>query len=98
MISPVEEIYSPQSKTPHNAKDNVPKQFAHVETKTLCSKCLRGGAIALMIVVIAIVVTVTLHGDLSKSFLLNAKSFLQKCKNLFHIYKDNLPKGQESLL
>ena len=75
MISPVEEIYSPQSKNPRNAKDNVPQQFAYVETKTLGSKCLHGGAVALIIVVIAIVATVTLHGDLSKSFLLYAKSF-----------------------
>ena len=75
MISPVEEICSPQSKNPRNAKDNVPKQFAYVETKTLGSKCLLGCAVALIIVVIAIVATVTLHGDLSKSFLLYAKSF-----------------------
>ena len=75
MISPVEEIYSPQSKNPRNAKDNVPKQFAYVETQTLGSKCLLGCAVALIIVVIAIVATVTLHGDLSKSFLLYAKSF-----------------------
>ena len=75
MISPVEEIYSPQSKNLNNEKDNVPKQFAYVETKTLGSKFLLGGAVALMIVVIAIVATVILHGDLSKSFLLYAKFF-----------------------
>ena len=75
MISPVEEIYSPQSKNPRNAKDNVQKQFAYVETKKLGSKCLLGGAVALIIIVIAIVATVTLHGDLSKAFLLYAKSF-----------------------
>ena len=41
----------------------------------LSKKILHGGAVALIIVVIAIVTTVTLHGDLSKSFLLYAKSF-----------------------
>ena len=76
MISPVEEISSPQSKNPCNAKDNVPKQFAYVETKTLGSKCLRGGAVAIIIVVIAILATVTLHGDLCKYFLLYAKSII----------------------
>ena len=78
MISPEEEIYSPQSKNPCDAKDNVPKQFAYVETKKLCSKCLRGGAVAILIVVIAIVATVALHGDLSNSkyFLLFAKSII----------------------
>ena len=75
MISPVEKIYSPQSKNHHNAKDNVPKQFAYGEPKKLGSKCLLGCAVALIIVVIAILATVTLHGDLSKSFLLYAKSF-----------------------
>ena len=77
MISPEEEIYSPQSKNPCDAKDNVPKQFAYVETITLGSKCLRGGAFAIIIVVIAIVATVALHGDLSKYFHLFAKSFGQ---------------------
>ena len=72
MISPVEEIYSPQSKNLHNAKDTVSKQFSYVETKTLGSKFLLGGAFAL---IIAIVATVILHGDLSKSYLLYAKFF-----------------------
>ena len=73
MISPEEEIYSPQSKNPCDAKDNVPKQFAYVETKKLGAKCLRGAAVALIIVAIAIVATATLHGDLSKYFHLFAK-------------------------
>ena len=75
MISPEEKIDSPYSKNPHNVKENVPKQFAYVETKTSGAKCLRGAAVALIIVAIAIVATATLHGDLSKYFHLFAKSF-----------------------
>ena len=71
MISPEEKIYSPQSKTPSNAKDDVPKQFAYVEPNTSGPRCLKkqliGCAIALMtIVVMAIVAIVTLYGDPSK--------------------------------
>ena len=81
MISPEEKIYSRLSKSPCNAKDDVPKKFAYVEPKTLGSRksslknFLIGCAIALIIVLIAIVASVTLHGDLCKSFLLYAKSF-----------------------
>ena len=82
MISPEEKIYSSRSEKSdaesESAEHNIPKQFAYVETKTLCSKCLRGGAVAILIVVIAIVATVALHGDLSNSkyFLLFAKSII----------------------
>ena len=66
---------SPQSKNPPTAKDNVP-----LGSKFL-KKIINGVAAALTIVLIAIVATVTLHGDLSKSFLLHAKFFGKYVKN-----------------
>ena len=63
---------SKQSETPCNAKDNVvPKQFANVKPKTLGSRCLCLKKIiigfAAVLTTFAIVVTVSLYGDLSKS-------------------------------
>ena len=77
MISPVENMNgSPQSKNPPTTtKDNVP-----LGSKFL-KKIINGVAAALTIVLIAIVATVTLHGDLSKSFLLYAKYFGKYVKN-----------------
>ena len=79
----------PLSKTSCNAKDNVPKQFAFVEPKTLGSTCLflkknmiRGAVALITIIGMAIVATVTLHGDLSKSHNFFFSMLWQKCKNL----------------
>ena len=67
-----EDNVSKQSETPCNAKDNVvPKQFANVKPKTLGSRCLCLKKIVIafvgVIATFAIMVTVSLFGELSKS-------------------------------
>ena len=67
-----EDNVSKQSETPCNAEDNVvPKQFANVKPKTLGPRCLCLKKIVIgfagVITTFAIVVTVSLYGDLSKS-------------------------------
>ena len=87
MNSPEGKIDSPQSKTPSVAEDDVPKQFSNVKPKTLGSRCFCLKKIvigfAAVLTTFAIVVTVSLYGDLSKShrlfFSMLFFSFLHKC-------------------
>ena len=71
MISPEEKIDSPQIKTPPIAKDDVPKRFAYPEPKILGPRCqfLKRFLIGCVgvITIFAIMVTVSLYGELSKS-------------------------------
>ena len=67
-----EDNVSKQSETPCNAEDNVvPKQFTNVKPKTLVPRCLCLKKIVIgcagVITTFAIVGTVSLYGDLSKS-------------------------------
>ena len=70
MISPEEKIYSPESRTPQNAKETVPKEFKYDEpgSKYLHQKIITVGAIIVtMVVAGGIVVIVTENNNKSKS-------------------------------
>ena len=62
---PEEKIYSPESKTPTNPKNNVPAEFEYVEPKKTESTymIIAGGAIAICVIVsVAITVMFTVNG------------------------------------
>ena len=73
MISPEEKIYSPESKTPQNAKETVPTKFDYVEPedlgwKKLNMKIIIGSTIIVsLIIIIGIVIVVEDNKNKSKS-------------------------------
>ena len=80
MISPEEKIYSPETNTPQNTKDNVPKKFEYVEPKNLGSKkfplkkFIIGYVFVMSIIVaVAVVVIVSQNEDKSKLYLESTK-------------------------
>ena len=71
MISAEEKIYSPETNTPRNTKDNVPNKYEYVRPENLGSKHLKkiiiAGVVFALIVAVAIVVILRQNKVQSKS-------------------------------